>query len=189
MVLNDRDRRALRLGGIVLAALAVYFLGIEPLWGWYAGRASEHSQASEKVARAVARQRKADSYAQLVADWESRAGRLTPPGPYARQVTEVSGRIMSAAQRAGVQIKGTTPTAPAVWPDDPALQRASILIEADAEWESVFRFIGGLYQSEGILSVEEMDLTGDAKQGGRLNLKLTVSFMVQAQAGGGRWSS
>ena len=189
MVLNKRDRRALKLGGTALAVMAVYFFGIEPLWGWYDARVSVHSRATEQVARAVGRQRKADYYAHQVADWESKAGRLTTPRPYAQQITEVSGRIMAAAQQAGVQVKGTTPTAPAVWPDDPSLQRASILIEAEAEWESVFRFIAGLYQAEGILSVEEVDLSGDAKKGGRLNLKLTVSFLVQAEAGGARWSS
>jgi len=189
MVLSDRDRRALKLGGTVLAVAAAYFLVIDPLWGWYDARASQHSRATEQVARAVGRQRKADYYARQVADWEDKSGRLTTPEPYARQITEVSGRIMAAAQQAGVQVKGTTPTAPAVWPDDPTLQRASILIEADAEWEGVFRFIAGLYQSEGILSIEELDLSGDAKKGGRINLKLTVSFLVQAEAGGARWSS
>ena len=189
MVIGERDRRALILGGIALGVLAVYFLGIEPLWGWYDARVSEHSRATEQVARAVGRQRKAAYYEQQVVAWESKAGRLTAPRPYAQQVTEVGGRIMAAAQQAGVQVKGTTSTAPTVWPDDPSLQRASILIEAEAEWESVFRFIAGLYQAEGILSVEEINLAGDAKKGGQLTLKLTVSFMIQAEAGGARWSS
>jgi hypothetical protein len=189
MVISERDQRTLKLGAVALGVLAVYFLGIEPLWGWYDAKVSEHARASEQVARAVGRQRKAAFYTQQVADWEAKAGPLTTPKTYAQQLTEVSGRIVEAAQQSGVQIKGATPTAPGMWADDPGLQRASILIEAEADWESVFRFIAGLYRAEGILSVEEMDLAGDAKQGGRLHLKLTVSFMVQAEAGGARWSS
>jgi hypothetical protein len=189
MVISERDRRALVLGAVALGALVVYFRGVEPVWGWYDAKVSRHLRAGEQLARAVGRQRKAVHYTQQVADWEAKAGPLTTPKSYAQQVNEVSGRIVEAAQQAGVQIKGATPTAPGMWGDDPDLQRASILIEAEAEWESVFRFVAGLYRAEGVLSIEEMDLSGDAKKGGRLNLKLTVSFMVQAEAGGARWSS
>ncbi len=189
MVINERDRRALIWGAVALGALAVYFLGIEPVWGWYDAMVSDHSGASEQVARAVGRQRKAVYYTRQIAEWEAKASPLTAPKTYAQQVSEVSGRIVEAAQHAGVQVKGATPAAPGMWADDPDLQRASILIEAEADWENVFRFIAGLYQAEGILSVEDMDLSGDTKKGGKLNLKLTVSFMVQAEVGGARWSS
>jgi hypothetical protein len=188
MVLTERDWRALKLGGSGLAVLLVYFGGIEPLWGRYDALVSRHAKAAGQVAQAVGRERKARYYEQQIEDWQAKAGPLTSPLPYAQQMTEVSGRLVKAAQEAGLRIKGTTPTASAFWPDDPTLQRASILVEAEADWENVFKFVAGLYRTEGILSIEEMDISGDAKKGGSLGVKLTVSFLVQAEADGARWS-
>jgi len=188
MALIERDRRALILGGGALVVLAVYFLGIEPLWGWYDGLVSGHTGAANEVARIVGNEREARYYATQIPEWEEQVGKLSVPKPFAEQVTAVSERIVAAAAESGLQLKGASPGAPVAWADDPGLQRASILIDAEADWEKVFKFIAALYRSEGILSVEQMELS--SKKGKKLTVKLTVTFLVQAPAEGRNpWSS
>ena len=188
MALSERDRRALILGGGALVVLAVYFLGIEPLWGWYDGLASGHAGAANEVARIVGNEREARYYATQIPEWEEQVGKLSVPKPFAEQVTAVSERIVAAAAESGLQLKGASPGAPVAWADDPGLQRASILIDAEADWEKVFKFIAALYRSEGVLSVEQMELS--SKKSKKLTVKLTVTFLVQAPAGGRNpWSS
>ena len=51
MAMSERDRRALMLGGTALGVLAVYFLGIEPLWGWCGNLAGEHQTRAARMAR------------------------------------------------------------------------------------------------------------------------------------------
>jgi hypothetical protein len=60
-------------------------------------------------------------------------------------------------------------------------------MDAQSEWEKLFRFMAALYRIEGVLSIEQMDLTtGDR---GRLKLRLSLSLLSQAApAGGDAWS-
>ena len=113
-----------------------------------------------------------------------------PTKRYSEQITTVGEQIVAAAQKNGVQLKGTTPSAVRAWPPDPTLQLAPVLIEADADFEPVFKFIDALYRIDGVLSVESLDLTGDPKKGGKLKMRLTISVLVKSQqTGGARWAS
>ena len=180
MAVSERDRRALILGGIALGVIGVYFLGIDPLWGWYDGLVTEHKTAAAAMKRIVADERKAKSYAERVAEFEEKVGELVPPQLYSKQISAASEKILNAAGPSGIKVQGSTPTSPVAWPDDPGLQQASIIIDAEGGWDNVFKFIGTLYRSEGILSVEQMELTGDPKKGGKMTIKLTVSVLIQA---------
>jgi len=60
---------------------------------------------------------------------------------------------------------------------DPKLQKASFVMEAEAEWEKIFQFINALYAIEGVLSVEHVELKSE---GGKLKVAMTVSVLVMA---------
>lgn len=189
MTISQRDRRALWLGGFGLGLLVVYFLAVEPLWAWYADLASSHQSAAADLSRLISNNRKADYYAARVAEMEERVGPLTEPKPYSEQISVVTERLTATAQGNGIDLKGATPVAPVAWPDDPRLQRAAILVDAEAEWTNALKFIDALYRVEGILSVEQFELSGDAKKGNKLTLKLVVSLLAQAgQEGASPWS-
>ena len=103
-------------------------------------------------------------------------------------MTAVSERVVAAATESGLKLQGAAPGAPVAWEDDASLQRASILIDAEADWEKVFKFIAALYRSEGVLSVEQMELS--SKKDGKLTVKLTVSFLLQSTVEGRNpWTS
>ncbi len=189
MAISERDRRALWVGGFGLALLAAYFLAVEPLWGRYEQMSSAHASAAAKLSRLIANNRKADYYAAQVAKMEEQVGPLTEPKPYSEQISTVTGQVIASAQANGVELKGATPAAAVAWADEPRLQRASIIIDAEAEWTNALQFINALYAVEGILSVEQMDLSGDAKKGNKLTFKLVVSLLAQApQEGASPWS-
>jgi hypothetical protein len=60
-----------------------------------------------------------------------------------------------------------------------------VLLEADADFEPVFKFIDALYRIDGVLSVENLDLTGDPKKGGKVHVRLTISVLVKSRQTGG----
>jgi len=189
MAITERDRRALILGGAAVGVIAVYFAGIEPLWEKYDRLVSKHQANATTMVRVLVNERKADYYAEQVSELEEKVGELSPPRPYSEQITAVSEKVVTAAQQSGIKLQGSSPTGPLAWPDDPELQQASIIIDAEADWEKVFKFVAALYRLEGILSVEQMELTGKPK-GGRLTLKLTVSVLVEApEQSDHRWAS
>ncbi len=176
MALSERDRRALVRGGIALGVIAVYFLGIDPLLAWYDALVSRHEANAASVARVITNQRKAGHYRDQVSEMEEEVGGLSTPKPYSEQITAMSEKVITAAQQSGLNLKGATPTAAIAWPEDPSLKQASILIDAEAGWENVFKFIAALYRTEGVLSVEQIELSGE---GGKV-VKLTISVLVKA---------
>jgi hypothetical protein len=187
MEMSRRDRRALILGAGALAVLGLYMYVVEPLWNRYDTLVARHEANASRVARILVNERKAAHYAKQVADLEEKTGPLSLPKPYSEQVTAISGKIVGAAQESGVQLKGSSPTSPVAWPEESSLRMATVVIEANAGWESVFKFVAALYRIEGVLSVEQVELTG---KGGDFALKLTVSFLAQAsQQDGNSWSS
>lgn len=207
MALNERDRRAIQLGAVALAVIAAYFLVVEPLANGYDGLVAEHDRLATRVARSIQDNRKAAYYTQRLADYEQSSGALAPPPPYDEQITTVGGQIIAAAQKSGVQLKGFTPTAAAVWAEDPTLALASFHADVEvqwpqpkqaaASWENVFKFIASLYRVPGVLSVERLDLSSPASkggaggpggprgpggpgEGGKIVVRLTVSVLVKA---------
>jgi hypothetical protein len=187
MEISGRDRRALIIGAGALAVLGLYVYVADPLWNKYDALVARHEANASRVARILVNEHKAAYYAKQVAEREEKVGSLSPPKPYSEQVTAISGKIVGAAQQSGVQLKGSSPTAPVAWPEDPSLRMATVVIEASAGWEAVFKFVAALYRIEGVLSVEQVELTG---KGGEFALKLTVSFLTQAsQQDGNSWSS
>lgn len=189
MALSDRDRRALALGGAGLLLIGVYVFGIEPAWAWYDGIVAEHESQAARLARVRSNEAKADYYARQIEQWEKEVGALSPPRLYSEQVSAVTEKIISAAQPNGTELKGLSPAAPAVWPEDPKYDRAAVLIDAEAGWPDVFKFIDALYHIEGVLSVEQLEFAGDPKKGGKLGVKLNVSVLVLApEDSQGGWS-
>ncbi len=187
MEISGRDRRALIVGACALAVLGLYVYVVDPLWNKYDALVARHEANATRVARILVNEHKAAYYAKQVAELEEKVGSLSPPKPYSEQVTAISGKIVGAAQQSGVRLKGSSPISPVAWPEDPGQRMGSVVIEADAGWESVFKFVAALYGIEGVLSVEQMELTG---KGGEFSLKLTVSFLAQAsQQDGNTWSS
>jgi len=180
MAMSERDRRALMLGGTALGVLAVYFLGIEPLWGWCDDLAGAHQTRAARVARILADERKADYYAQRVAEFEEEVGGLSPPARYSEQITASSEKVVTAAKESGIELQNATPAAAVAWPGEPGFQQASIIVDGQGGWENVFKFIAALYRLDGILSVEQMELTSDPKKGGKMTVKLKVSVLVKA---------
>ncbi len=187
MALSERDRRALILGGAALGIIAAYLLVVKPLVNGYHGLLREHDAVAQAAARKVYEQRKADYLTAAVKEWEDKAGTLSPPKPYSEQITAVGERIVAAAQESGVQLQGTTPSAASAWPGDGQVSQATMQIEAQSNWESVFKFVAALYRIPGVVSVETMDLTGE-KGGEKLKLRLGVSVLV-APVSEKRWAS
>ncbi|MCK4342714.1 MAG: type II secretion system protein M [Phycisphaerae bacterium] len=198
MALNARDRRALILGGVGLGLLALYFGLLEPAAKAYDDLAAEHERLAGQVARTLHNNQKAEYYAERLKEYEQTAGELVQPKPYDEQITTIGEQIMTAAQKSGLQLRSSTPSAAAPWGDDPALELATFQIDAEVAWpnamasrpgwENVFKFIGNLYRIPGVLSVERLDLTGelmkgkpnDPNVGGKISVRLTVSVLAAA---------
>ena len=190
MTLSKRDRRAVILGGGGLGVLLVYVFVIEPTAGAYADLADEHARLAGRLARQRYENDEAAYYTKRVAEWEARAEPLAPPKPFDEQANHVGEGIVASAQQNQVKLKNTNWSLPTAWPDDPALGLAVLHLEAEADWEPIFKFITAVYAIEGVLSVEEMELRGDPKKGGKLSLSLRVSVLVKADPQeGGLWAS
>ncbi len=187
MALSARDRRAVALGGAALGVIGVYLLVVEPLARTYDRMVGEHEQLAAKVARVLRDQRKAEHFAAQIREHEQLFGELLPPRPYDEQITAIGGQLVAAAQMSGVMLRGSTPTAATPWAEDPALELASFVIDAEvlwrnpmapegggneevptpeAAWENVFKFVAGLYRIPGVLSVEQLELATDQRRGG-----------------------
>lgn len=180
MAMTERDRKALKRGGVALGAIVMYFLVIEPVASGYDDLVATHTLLADQVKRAVYDNQKAKYEVKQVAKWEEKAGDLSPPKPYSEQITAVGTALVTAAQKGGVKIKNSAWTGPKPWADDVTLDIVSLRLDAEAGWENVFKFIAELYRIPGVLSIEQMGLTGDPKKGGKLSLRLTVSAMVKA---------
>jgi hypothetical protein len=192
MALNERDRRAVTLGGAGIGLIVLYMLVIEPMASGYASLVSQHEDLTGQVARAVYTQKKNTHFARQVAEYEGKSGPLLPAKPYGEQMTSVGEQIVAAAGPAqapdSVKIKGSTPAAPIAWAEDPSLEMALIRIDAEADWEKLFEFIANVYRIPGVLSVEQMELTGDPKKGGKIAVRLSVSVLAKADKQQDSWT-
>ncbi len=190
MALSTRDKRALYFGGAALALIGLYFGVIEPTYHAYSDLAGRHESAANRLAAARREQQKNAYAEERIKEWESKAGLLTPPKLYGEAITSVGSQIIAAAQSSNVELAASTPAAATPWPEDSQLEQALINIDAQAEWENVFKFISALYRIEGVLSVEQMDLgTVEPKRDNKLKLRLAVSILLQAAPNrGGRWA-
>ncbi|MEP0842258.1 MAG: type II secretion system protein M [Phycisphaerae bacterium] len=177
--MSPRDRRALILGGAALGLIGLYFGVLEPAGGWYARLRRQHAAQADRIREAVNAARRLASFQDQIQEWQERTGPLVPRRGYSEQITAVGGRIIAAAGENQVQLQGATPTAPTPWPDDRRLEQALIHVDGQAEWENVFKFIAALYRIEGILSVEQLELTGEGK-GGPIKLRVSVSVLMTA---------
>lgn len=186
MALNERDRRAVVMGGAGLGLIVLYMLVIEPMASGYASLVSQHDDLADRVARAVYTQKRNAHCARQVVEYEQKSGPLLPAKPYGEQMTSVVEQIVAAAGPAqapdSVKIKGATPAAPVAWAEDPSLAMAQIRIDAEADWEKIFEFIASVYRIPGVLSVEQMELTGDPKKGGKIALRLSVSVLAKVSS-------
>ncbi len=190
MTLSERDRRAVILGAGGLGVLLVYLFVIEPTAGAYAELTNDHARLAGRLARQRFESDEAAYYTKRVAEWEARAEPLAPPKPFDEQANHVGEGIVAAAQQNQVKLENTNWSLPTAWPDDPALGLAGLQLEAEADWEPIFKFITAVYAIEGVLSVEEMELSGDPKKGGKLSLSLGVSVLVKADPrAGGLWAN
>lgn len=199
MNLTQRDRRAVRLGVVGVALIGAYFFVLEPLAVRYAKLVRDHRSAAATIRRKILDGRRYAEREPQVRNWEEKAGNLIPSRPYSEQITAVGTKIIAAAGENGVQLQGATPSAPTPWSDtagpamagaggEAPLAQALIHIDAQAEWENVFKFVAALYRIEGVLSVEQFDLSGDPRQGGQLKLKLVISVLMKAAEGGPSWA-
>lgn len=186
MEMTQRDRRALIAGGGALALIAVYFGIIEPVGARYNDLYQAHETAAAELARVVPKLQKSAWQAGQVVEFEKNSGPLGAPKPRDQAITSAGAEIIAAAQSSGIELQGTTPGAPTPWPDDPGYQMLLVQIDGKADWENVFKFIAALYRIEGVLSVEQMDLSAsDPRKPGKLNLRLSVSLLLQADTSGG----
>ena len=181
MEITPRDMRAIRMGGAGVGVLVVYFFLFEPIIDHYDRIFENHDVLAAKVSRIYRDNNASPAMEKYIAECEGLVGPLVAPDVYSREITQVSNNVMTAGQ-CGVRIKNTTWVAPRPWPDDPKLQMATLQIDCEGQWESMCRFIAALYRTEGIFSIEQMDMTGDVKKGGMITMKLTVSVLVQAEA-------
>lgn len=188
MNISERDRRALVLGGIAVGVIAIYLVAVSPLVNRYDAMVAGHDKAAAKIARILGEERKAAYQAEQIVAWERQAGELVEPRPYSEQITAVSHKLVAAYQASGMQVKHSHWTQPTPWPDDRSLSLATIHIDAEAEWENVFKFVAAVYRIGGVLSVERLELSGDSRKPGPLTVKLAVSVLVQSE-GDNRWSS
>ncbi len=176
MEITQRDRRALVYGGLGLGIIFLYLFVVEPLLDRYDKLVLEHKTLSAKLAHSMRDSKKVKYLSEYVKSEEERTGTISNLRPYSEQITAMSEKIMTAGQ-CGVRIKNSSWVAPRLWPEDPKLEMAQIQIDAEGDWEAVCRFLAALYKTDGVFSVEQMDLSG---KGGRITLKLTVSVLVQA---------
>lgn len=188
MALTQRDRRALLLGGAGIVVLGLYMWVIEPAATAYATMVGTHGQRAERAARLAWEAERARYMDERVTEFEANAGSLGTPKSYSEQITSVSEQLVGAAQAGGAQVRNSTWSAPAPWAEDPSLALARLLIDAEADWEGVFKFLNAVYRIPGVLSVEELDLNSDPKKGGKVAIRLTISVLVQASSqGAGLW--
>jgi hypothetical protein len=188
MALNERDRRAVLLGGAILGLIVLYLLVLEPVTSAYSRMVRQHEDLVSRVDRAAFLQKKNARVAEQIAQYEQKIGPLLPAKAYGEQMTAVCEQIVAAAGPAQTSIKGATPVAAIAWAEDPSLEMALVRIDAEADWEKTFEFIGGLYRIPGLLSVEQMELTGDPKKGGRISLRLNVSVLAKAAKQQDSWT-
>jgi hypothetical protein len=189
MAMTQRDKRALVLGGVGVGVIALYLLAIEPGIRRYEAMIKRHDTLAVQAARFAWEAERNHYMDGRIAECEAKAGKLTKPGSYSEQITTVSNEIVTASQSSGAQVHNSIWSAPTAWPEDPSLAVARVQIDAEADWESVFKFIAALYRVSGVLSVEEMELTSDQKKGGKVSMRLSISVLVEAQQGSGIWAS
>ena len=188
MALSERDRRALIVGGAALLVLALYFGVVEPVGGGYQHMVKDHDSTAARLARVLSDRQRRVYRLEQVRDWEAKTGPLGAPKPHDQAISTVGSAIVAAAQSNNIELQGATPGAATPWGPDPQLLQSIVQIDAKSEWENVFKFIAALYKIDGVLSVEQMDLSGDPKNPGKLSLKLGVSVLLQGDAaGGGKW--
>ncbi|GMU23578.1 MAG: hypothetical protein AMXMBFR13_36560 [Phycisphaerae bacterium] len=194
MTISERDRRALVLGGVALGVIIVYFGIVEPLGALHA----DHEQAADAILARIKETRSLQAVESEVQLWEEKAGDLVPTKTYAEQITAVGAALITAAGENGVQLQGATPTGATPWTDEgmvrtqagTALEQATIHIDAQADWENVFKFITAIYRIDGVLSVEQLSLSSDPKAGGKLKMRLSISVLAKTSGqGGGLWAS
>lgn len=188
MALSKRDRRAIIMGVSALAVMAGYLLVLRPALRSYRNLVGEHEAATRALNRRIDEHRKAEFLAVRVKEWEAKAGSLLPPKPYSEQIAVVGERIVAAAEESRLQMQGTTPTAATPWPNDPQVAQAIVQIEAKADWENVFKFLAAVYRIPGVVSVEQLDLSGEGKGGGSLKVRMSISVIV-APTSENRWAS
>jgi hypothetical protein len=179
MELTKRDRRAVIWGGAGLAVILVYLWLIEPVLNRYDALAAEHTRLGAQAASLLGDERAMPAMEKYIGDCETKVGPMAVPGLYSSEMTKVGDKIMTAGQ-CGVQIKNTRWISPRPWFDDPKLSMAMVQIDCEGQWESVCKFLAALYRTEGIFSVEQMDMAGEAQKGGTITMKLTVSVIVQS---------
>ncbi len=188
MALTPRDKRALTVGGAAIAIMALYFGVIEPAAYAYGELTHRHSTVANRLAMSRRDAQKREYMSERVRTWEAKAGTLSPPKPYGEAITTIGSQIVAAAQSCEVELQGEIPTAATPWPEDSQLQQAIINVDAQSDWEKIFKFIAALYHIDGVLSVEQMDLNMGER--GKLKVRLGVSIFIQAApAGGGSWAS
>jgi hypothetical protein len=179
MELTKRDRRAIVWGGIGLGIVLIYLWIIEPVMDRYGEMTADHAILSSRVSAMIRDQRAMPVMEKYVRDCEGKVGPMAEPEFYSGEITKVSDNIMTAGQ-CGVQIKNTRWIAPKPWPTDPKLSMAQVQIDCEGQWENICRFLGALYRTAGIFSVEQMDMAGDVQKGGMITMKLTVSVIVRS---------
>ena len=184
MTLTSRDRRALILGGATLALAGLYIFALEPGLAWYDGLTADHGKLAGQVAELHKRNQMRAWRRRQLAKWEEEAGPFTLPKPYDEQVTTVGREVMAAAQKSGLEIKNSSWAAPRVWSANPSVALATMQIDAETQWQNVFKFIAAAYRVPGVLSVESLGLTGDPKKGGKLTVRLSLSVLVQPASEG-----
>ncbi|NLX07909.1 MAG: type II secretion system protein M [Phycisphaerae bacterium] len=188
MNLTQRDKRALTLGAIGLAAIAGYLLIIEPALTSYDELRATHAANAAKVAKLLLDRQKSVYLSTKLDQWREKAGEFAPPDEYGRRMTVVGDGLVAAVQRGGLQLKHSTWSATRSWNEDPTLALAMLQIDGEAGWENVFKFIAELHRIPGVLSIESLDLSGDPKKGGNLTVRMTVSVLVKAaEKGPKRW--
>jgi Tfp pilus assembly protein PilO len=178
MEISQRDRRAIVFGGIGLVVICAYLLLIEPAMTYYDDLTDEHTVLAAKVGRIMRDTQKVPYMKEHLKECEEKCGVQSKPEPYSRQITAMSERLMTASQ-CGVQLKNSHWVSPKPWADDPTLELAQIQLDAEGDWENVCKFLGAIYRTDGVLGIEQMDMTGDPKKGGKITLRLTVSVLVQ----------
>ncbi|MFA5864577.1 MAG: hypothetical protein WC975_07795 [Phycisphaerae bacterium] len=179
MKINEKDRRAIIFGVAGLGVILLYLLIVGPLIDSYDTLIGTHQQLSSKVGKILRDNKKTKYLSETIKAWEDKTGCQTAVKPYSEQITVLGDRIMTAGQ-CGVQIKNSNWVAPRIWPDDPSLEMAQIQLEAEGDWERVCTFLAALYRTDGIFSIERMDLQGSPKKDGKVTVRLTVSVLVEA---------
>lgn len=181
MTMTRRDKRALIFLAAGLGAIALYFGAVEPLWGAYGDLVSEHGHLARQVARLKVDKDKVAWYETQIPEWTERYGPYSELKPYHEQITRICEQISAAAGKSGFKMKAPNITQPSAWGEDASLATATVHLDAESGWENVFKFISHLHRIPGVLSIEHLEMNADAKNGNKINIKLTVSVMVKAE--------